>query len=345
MAAGKLRLGLANRLEIALDNGGAEHCFMSHAHTDHLFSANGRKLIASEETRVLAGSDVESAEKIQKIDGVKMRLAHAGHILGSSQLVIEDEGAGKKICYTGDFKLQKGITCAKGEMVECDELMIEGTYGSQGMNFPEREQVGIDLAEWVQKKSARANVLIGGYPLGKSQELVAILNKHAGIVPIVHQKIEEKCKLYEKLGVKLKRIAAESNEAEKLLPKGFVAIVPPQYANPGFASKIESIYNRETLTVSATGWSIAYRLHTDASFPLSDHADLGEIISYAKGSGAKKVWCCLGNEESLSAILRKCGIDAAPFNDEQSQLKLTNKTFTRRKKREAVIAPLSASLG
>jgi len=56
--------------------------------------------------------------------------------------------------------------------------------------------------------------------------------------------------------------------------------------------------------------SAMYRNRCDAAFPLSDHADHGELIEHVEETGAKKVYAVHGFTEEFAGDLRYLGIDA-----------------------------------
>ena len=305
---------------LALDHGGRENCYISHAHADHSGAAKmkNKKLLASEETLALLGK--EGRQKVN-YDGISLRFLRAGHVLGSTQLVVED-GAYGKFVYTGDFKVGDGLTIKGAEAEECDMLLIEGTYGSPSMNFPPREEVREKIAKWVIKENKLNTVLLGGYSTGKAQELIALLNQHA-IVPLVHPRIEQVCKIYERFGIHLERIAMDSEEGNELKKSNFVGVMPFHLVNRELAYEFSRTSGRGVATALATGWANTFHYEADEVFPLSDHADFKEIIDYCGRSGAKKIYCCLGDEEYMAKALRKEGFNAEPCGEvEEGQQKL-----------------------
>ncbi|MBI5158551.1 hypothetical protein HY992_00335 [Candidatus Micrarchaeota archaeon] len=298
--------------KIGLDSGDASVCFVSHAHSDHTqpLKARGRKIIASSETLALAGFQANGnlVETPAVLDEVELKMLESGHVLGAKQLRAEHDG--RVFAYTGDFKLRDGLTTKKAEVVECDTLLIEGTYGESGTIFPDRMLVFEEMKKWVDEGMENGSVLFGGYAIGKAQELVKFLNDYCRVAPLVSGKIEQACRVYEKFGVKLDCVSASSAEGEELKKKNFTAVLPHYQVEKGLAAKLCGVYGKPFRTALATGWANKRMFDVDEVFPISDHADFAEIIEYVEASKAKEIICCHGNEENLARELRSRGHNA-----------------------------------
>lgn len=287
-------------VRIALDNDNGDVSFISHAHSDHLRGVRKKEMVlTSEETFALANIKGVRTE----VDGA--RLVEAGHILGSKQLVID--GDGERAVYTGDVRIKESILFKGAEIVECDHLIIDGTYYDPAYRFPPYESVYEEIGRFV-KTNERHNILIGCYDLGKAQEMIAIMNEFAGIAPIVNKRTEQFCSVYERFGIKLDRIEVGSEEAEETMQRPFVALVPMKYAKRYFARRLSEAFERKTLCAVTTGWALRYRYDVDAAFILSDHADFYDLNAYIEQSGAQKVELFdsngkyLLNERSITAM-------------------------------------------
>lgn len=296
--------------KISLDGNGSKDCFVSHAHSDHTsaLKAKNKNIIASEITLALANYNGNA-----NFNGNgKIKLLNSGHILGSTQFFAEHDG--ETLTYTGDFKMQDSLTTKKAEIRECDSLIVESTYASPEVTFPDRETVYSQIADWVKRNFENGLiVLLGGYSIGKAQELIKIMNEYLGVAPIVETRIENASKVYEKFGVSLERVPVMTDEANELMKRNYIGIVPPYYASNGFAAKLSDIYRRKAVCAVATGWAMSYRHSSDEAFPLSDHADFNQILQYVEQSGPKKIYCTHGETEKLACELRKRGYDAAPI--------------------------------
>lgn len=284
---------------IGLDSPEGDFSFLSHAHSDHTSGMRRRKeLIASEATLQLAGLGAKA------ISHEGARLLDAGHILGARQLEFESEG--RLTVYTGDISLKPNIFGMEAEVPRCERLIMEATYGDPSYVFPDYEEVYSRLNRWVKGSSGK-NIIIGAYELGKSQELVRMLNEN-GISPIVTEKTDGFCEVYAKHGYKLERIVVGSEEAEEAMPRGFAAIVPMWKAKRYFAKRLADAFGRETVCAVATGWALHFRFNTDEAFPLSDHADFNDLVAFIERSGAKDVeFFCGDGRRVLEAVKARSG--------------------------------------
>ncbi|MFN7990991.1 MAG: hypothetical protein U0R44_02420 [Candidatus Micrarchaeia archaeon] len=283
-------------IHIGLDSPEGDISFLSHAHSDH---TNGLKrmerLIASEATIDLAEIDAQAAVH----PGTEM--LDAGHILGARQLLIDDDG--RRTAYTGDFSLKPGIFGFKARIPECDRLIMEATYGDPAYVFPPLEDVHRMISSWVSGNEG-SNLIIGCYELGKAQEVIKILNE-SGVAPVVTQKTERFCAVYQEHGYPLDRIVIGSDEAEEAMSRRFVAIVPMSRAKRYFAHRLSEAFERPTLCAVATGWVLHYRFNTDTAFPLSDHADFKDLVHFVEQSGAKEVEFFCGDGGEVLRAARK----------------------------------------
>jgi Cft2 family RNA processing exonuclease len=162
-------------------------------------------------------------------------------------------------------------------------------------------------------------VLLGGYALGKSQELIACLNEYAGIAPVVTKEVSEVSGVYKKHGVKLNFIPADSWEGERELKRNFVAVMPMHLVSRTLALKLCALYGKKVSIAAASGWALFQRFSNfDAAFALSDHADFNELTEFVEGCSPKKVFCTHGFAEEFARELRKKGFDASALNGKAS---------------------------
>jgi len=284
-------------LTIALDNRKGDVTFLSHAHSDHASGLKRqKKIICSAPTLDLAGLSAD----LVAVKGTRM--LDAGHIFGSRQLVVEEDG--QKTIYTGDISLKKNIFGHSAEIEECDRLIIEATYGSNPeYDFPEPVEVYEEIKKWVFSNE-QSNILIGAYDMGKAQELVKILNEYCGLAPVVTKKAERFCAIHEDHGLKLDRVAVGTDEAEEVMSKRFVAIVPMRHAKRYFANRMADAFERKTLCAVATGWAMTYSFNTDASFPMTDHASFHDLLDYIEQSNPKEIEFFAGDGSKLLRSFR-----------------------------------------
>jgi len=282
---------------------------VSHAHSDH---AGWHELtIATPATMDLMKARKEppaSARLVElmyrepfTVNGTRITLFPAGHILGSAQVLVETKGG--SLLYTGDFKRRESLTCEGADSVKAGTLVMECTFGHPRYAFPPVATVRQNITDFCKKTlgDGLSPVLLA-YSLGKSQELLALL-VGSGLEVVVHRSIRTMSAVYEKHGVDLGTYKIWSGQNHE----GRVLIVPP--GSQGASQRPEG-----TRTAVITGWAMdsktIYRHRCEAAFPLSDHADHGELLEHVEETGAKKVFTVHGFTEQFAADLRYFGIDA-----------------------------------
>jgi len=122
-------------------------------------------------------------DKEYKHRKINFTFKNAGHVPGSSMILIEAEG--KKILYTGDTKL-KTTELVKGAFTDykdIDVLIIESTYGNRIL--PNREKVRKNFLDKVEEVIARGgSVVIPVFALGRAQDALIMLEERKFKVPI-----------------------------------------------------------------------------------------------------------------------------------------------------------------
>jgi len=115
----------------------------------------------------------------QLCEGIRYRFVNAGHILGSATLELwyAEGGKEKKISFSGDIgKKDNPIVSDPVFVEETDYLTIESTYGNRNHKSME---ASVDELVTVIKTAFRkgGNVIIPSFALGRTQDLLLILNK------------------------------------------------------------------------------------------------------------------------------------------------------------------------
>lgn len=111
--------------------------------------------------------------------GIRYRFVDAGHILGSATLELwyQDGQGEKKIVFSGDIgKKDNPIVQDPVFVAETDYLTIESTYGNRnhkGMDDSVEELVSVIKATFKRG----GNVIIPSFALGRTQDLLLILNR------------------------------------------------------------------------------------------------------------------------------------------------------------------------
>jgi putative mRNA 3-end processing factor len=141
--------------------------------------------------RVLKTTNIVQFNKQYNLGNIEFKFLNAGHIPGSAMILIKAEG--KKLLYTGDFKLRstelmKGAgteldqLIANGELKDIDVLISETTYG--GKTLETHEEVEVAFLDKIQEVVAKGSVIIPVFALGRSQDVLLMLSKRKWPVPI-----------------------------------------------------------------------------------------------------------------------------------------------------------------
>ncbi|MDA1231812.1 MAG: MBL fold metallo-hydrolase, partial [Planctomycetota bacterium] len=111
--------------------------------------------------------------------GVRIRLHHAGHILGACvvEMELQDDGEIKRVVFTGDLGRRNQPILHDPETIErCDVLISESTYGNK--LHPQSGDVKAELHRVICAASARqGKVIVPAFSLGRTQMLVYLLNE------------------------------------------------------------------------------------------------------------------------------------------------------------------------
>jgi cleavage and polyadenylation specificity factor subunit 3 len=118
--------------------------------------------------------------------GIKFWAYNAGHVLGAAMFMIEI--AGVKVLYTGDYsrKDDRHLVGAETPEVKPDVLIIESTYGNQTLPpLADRERIFTRVLHDVVTRR-RGRVLIPSFSLGRSQELLLLMEEYWTLNPSLH---------------------------------------------------------------------------------------------------------------------------------------------------------------
>jgi putative mRNA 3-end processing factor len=300
--------------------------FVSHAHGDHI----GRhdRTIATPATLALMNHRLGEPKRSRQAEqlpvgyrqpfglGVQtLELFSAGHVLGSAQLRVTLED-GRTLGYSGDLCTDTPYAAAPAEVMRCDVLVLESTFGLPRYVFPPKEETLAAVRRFCDDAlSDGVTPVLYGYALGKSQEILAFL-AGAGYACRCHPVVHAINRIYEAHGVALPGVRPLDAEG---VAAGEVVVVPQQLA---WSPAMRSVRRRRTAAL--TGWAIdGDRMFkgVDAAFPLSDHCDYPSLLAYARATGAGRIFTVHGHADPLAAALCREGIRAEPLR-EGSQLEL-----------------------
>ncbi len=234
--------------------------------------------------------------------GARLTAYPAGHILGAAQLLVEFEG--ERLVYTGDLKLRAPLCGAATEIVPCDHLIVESTFGLPIFHFLEREEAQAKIVRFAQEcLSDGATPVFLGYPLGRGQEIAHVLCQ-AGVPTAIHGAMQKFLPLYERHGYTFpgwEPYGANSTEGKALV------------VVPGMRRNLEA-KGKQIRVAYVSGWAsldnARMRSGAEMLIPYSDHADFTELLEFVERSGARRVDVVHGYTETFAGILRARGLDA-----------------------------------
>ncbi len=294
---------------------------ITHAHADHYARGCGAYLVSAEgETvfRARLGSDAPLQTAAYgvavTINGVRVSLHPAGHILGSAQVRVEYDGEVWVI--SGDYKTTPDDrTCTPFEAVRCDTFITEATFALPIYHWrPQNEVFTAINAWWRANRDAGRASIIYAYALGKAQRVLAGLD--AGIAPIfTHGAVERMTEAYRAAGISLPHtvhVARHIEEADKPDWAGALILAPLSARGTPWTRKFG-----DHASAFVSGWmqvrGARRRRAVDRGFVLSDHADWSGLKSAIDASGAAQVGVTHGYVAAFVRWLREQGIDARGY--------------------------------
>lgn len=286
---------------------------VSHGHMDHLTSGGIMTPETLEVLRVRRGSG-EGTElpygRELDVNGFRVTLKDAGHVFGSAMVRVDD------LLYTGDFNPEGGATCGKALPEKVHTLVVDATYGRPGYSFPDKTTVEADLLNWLEMELADGPVALGGYVFGKSQELIALVNR-LGVEVAVAEPIADLADIYVRHGTKLayRRISSLA-ESERRDPR--VYVLPPGWLRPPLDDSVSWLGSLRLRSAYVSGWAAFFdytrRYGLDAQFPLSDHGDFEDVMAFIEACEPRVVHPVFSHAADLAkAVERKYRIKAEPL--------------------------------
>jgi putative mRNA 3-end processing factor len=270
---------------------------VTHAHADHLGGLRKsirccEKVIMTPATRDLAqivnptfklGNDnvlpLEYNTPLKYGDET-ITLLKADHIMGASQVLVEDAG-GIRIAYSGDFKLEET------PVVDCDVLVVEATYGTPSCRRNFDVDVKDLLVSMIERRLRGGTVYVFGF-YGKLQEVMQTLRKSDVEVPFVMpDRVYDVSKVCEKHGMNLGCLSLDTSKEGQELLNGNLPCVAFYHTNARFQVGLKNS------RICVSGWEFQNpcRQIGDREFlvALSDHSDFDSLLEYVKQSKAKQV--------------------------------------------------------
>ena len=142
--------------------------------------------IADAENAMELVETYEYGERVELFEGVRLRFADAGHLLGSAclELWLTEEGVTRKIVFSGDLgNVDQPIIRDPQYIDEADYVVMESTYGDRLHEPPESYTQA--LAQIIDETFEKGgNVIIPSFAVGRTQELLYFMRemKEEGMV-------------------------------------------------------------------------------------------------------------------------------------------------------------------
>ncbi len=292
-----------------------DRAVITHGHSDHARPGHGHVLATSETIAVMkvrygdpcAGVFQAAAlgEAIV-VNGVKVRLVPAGHILGSAQVVLEWQGS--RAVISGDYKRAFDPTCEPFEVVRCDVFVTEATFALPVFRHePAAGEVQKLLAS--MRAEPERTHMVGAYGLGKCQRMIRLIREAGYDAPIyLHGAVVALCNLYQSLGIDLGDLQPVAGQALKKMTGGIV-MCPPSALGDRWSRRFN-----DPVSAFASGWmrvrGRARQRGVELPLVVSDHVDWPELIQTIVETSAEEIWVTHGREDALVHYLATVGVRA-----------------------------------
>jgi putative mRNA 3-end processing factor len=287
---------------------------ITHAHGDHARPGSRHYATAESGVEVLRlrmGDDapIEGWKygEERTLGSVRVSLHPAGHVLGSSQVRLEQNG--EVWVVSGDYKTAPDATCQPLEPLRCHTFVTESTFGLPLFRWRPAEEILGELHAWwsLNQERSRTSVLFA-YSLGKSQRILALLDPGAGPI-LAHGAVLRYLPVYERAGARFPPLEHATPDNRKRHKGRALVIAPPSAVGTPWLRSMG-----EVSTAVASGWmqirGVRRRKSVDRGFVLSDHADWPGLLATIQATGASRVWVTHGYTTVMARWLREQGIDA-----------------------------------
>jgi putative mRNA 3-end processing factor len=290
-----------------------DRAVVTHGHADHARPGHGAVLATPETLAIMkvrygttcAGQfDALALGDVRSINGIDVRLAPAGHILGSAQVVLDWQGS--RAVVSGDYKRAADPTCTPFEPVACDVFVTEATFALPVFRHPSALGEARQLLDSMLDQPERAH-LLGVYGLGKCQRMIKLVRQAGFDGPIyLHTALMGLTRLYEELGQDLGDVRAVMDAPAEDVKTALV-LCPPSAIADRWSRRFH-----DPVTVLASGWMRTRGRIRQAGIELplvvSDHADWPELLATIVETGAPEIWVTHGREEGLIHQLASMGL-------------------------------------
>ncbi len=293
---------------------------ITHAHSDHARAGSEKYLCHPATLPVLKlrlganiNADILEWNNSTTLNGVKISLHPAGHIIGSSQVRLEYKD--EVWVFSGDYKTEDDGISGAFEPVKCNTFITESTFGLPLYNWKKQETIFSDIQSWIIRSHAKGKIpVITAYSLGKAQRVLKCIAEITDKI-FVHGAIWNTQEALLAAGMNLPPVLRVTPEIPKEHYKNAVIIAPPSADGTPWMKRFAPY----SIGI-CSGWmqvrGNVRRRNADAGFALSDHADWNGLLSAVKSTNAEKVFVTHGFQSAFSRYLTENGIEAAEVKTE-----------------------------
>lgn len=291
---------------------------VTHAHGDHLRRGSGSYLVSHEgrnvtSVRLYGQGEMQTVpygETVQ-MNGVRVSLHPAGHILGSVQVRVEHRG--EVWVVSGDYKLQADATATAFEPVRCHTFITEATFGLPVYRWSDTQIVFNGINRWwrANAEAGRASILYG-YALGKAQRLLSGVDPTIGPI-YTHGAVERLNEAYRETGIALPPTQRVSEAGRSAQFKGALIVAPLSARGSGWVRRF-GVHS----SAFASGWmrirGPRRRKAVDQGFVISDHVDWPDLHRAIEATGATRIGVTHGYIPVVVRHLRELGYEAVGYD-------------------------------
>ena len=213
------------------------------------------------------------------ISDYQLTLFPAGHILGSSMLLIEK--GDDSLLFSGDIKVNPSLSCEEIEIPKAKQLIVEASFGSKEFIFPKKDALKDQIKNALD--SIENTAVFFTYTLGKSQEILAYLTEMTDKPIYIHQSISVLNKVYKKHHISM----ADTFPIKRFDSDG-TYIIPVHLRH--FSILKDKLYT----AIYTTGWALdpekVKQMQCDICLPVSDHAGFDELLAFVKAVEPEKIY-------------------------------------------------------
>jgi len=291
-----------------------DRAIITHGHADHARPGHKYYLCHDDAYPILQyrlgpSNNIETLSygKTQTINGVKVSLHPAGHIIGSAQVRVEYQGEIWVI--SGDYKIHDDGLTTPFEPVRCHAFITECTFGLPVYRWPSQNSEIQRVREWWQANQAEGKgSLLIAYSLGKAQRMLQAVGNDLGPV-FTHGSVANINHQFRDAGFNLPQAPKLDQSTPKKDLKKALFLAPSSVIGTGWTKRFEP-YS----IAMASGWMMLRgtkrRRSVDRGFVISDHVDWLELNEAVKATGAETIYTTHGYTDVSARWFREQGYEA-----------------------------------